>query len=180
MHYVAVLIAVIATLCPCVLAEASSANRGEAKVNEQLDRQKLDRDAFPERAFRARERGLRAELVQAGTDPRIPAPPKAVVLLVTFRVQQPQTDPGWWLDIESLNAQGEKRSVRIALVEPPRDTKETDRVPMPQNLQIPPGLMYGGAFWVDLSGLRQRRLLEPGHQLHVRYGNHSTTVAVTQ
>lgn len=162
----------------CARADAGSAIHREARVERELYRQKLDADAFPERAFRPGERGLRAELVRSAEEPRLRAPDKAVALLVLFRVPQEQSDPGWWLEIESLDAQGAPRTLRVALVEPPRPSRETHRVPMPKDLQIPPGLMYTGAFWVDVSALLQQRLIQPGRALRVRYGAAAVSVPV--
>jgi hypothetical protein len=156
------------------------AAQAEVRVNDSLYRRNLQDDSFVRREFQPRERGLRARIVRAQADSRIPAPPDAVVLLVLYRV--PETGDAtarWQLDVDSIDRDGKLRTVPIELRDPPLDPRETERVIPSPDVKIPAGLVSVGAFWVDLTPLVQASLLQPGQKARVRYDSYSATVPVT-
>lgn len=147
-------------------------------MNNDLYRRNLEDDAFARSAFKPRERGLRAQVMRGKADPRIPAPPDAVVLLVLYRVPETGEPMGWQLEVDLVGQDGKPRTVSIALRDPPLDPRETERATPSPDVKIPAGLISVGAFWVDLTPLVQRRLLLPGQQARVRHGSHQTMVPV--
>ena len=147
-------------------------------MNDDLYRRNLEDDAFASSAFQPRERGLRAQIMRAKADARIPAPADAVVLLVLFRVPETGEPVGWQLELELVGQDAKPRTVSIALRDPPLDPRETERATPAPGVKIPPGLISVGAFWVDLTPLVQRRLLQPGQQARVRHGSYQAAVPV--
>ncbi|HWJ00142.1 MAG TPA: hypothetical protein VNU96_14080 [Burkholderiales bacterium] len=175
---IAALLLLISASCTGEPAGGGAAAQAEVRVIDDLYRRNLADDAFARDAFQPRERGLRAQVMRAKTDSRIPAPPDAVVLLVLYRVPETGEPVGWQLELESVDKDGKPRAVSIALRDPPLDPRETQRPIPPPNVKIPPGLISVGAFWVDLTPLVERRLLIPGRQARVRHGSFQAAVPV--
>ena len=175
---IAALLLLISASCTGEPAGGSAAAQAEVRVNDDLYRRNLADDAFARDAFQPRERGLRAQIMRAKADARIPASPDAVVLLVLYRVPVTGEPVSWQLELESVDQDGKPRTLPIVLRDPPLDPRETQRPIPPPDVKIPPGLISVGAFWVDLTPLVQRRLLIPGRQARVRHGSYQAAVPV--
>jgi len=142
-------------------------------------RHELDDDAFPEHAFGPGAFGIFAELRPAGADRRIPSDRGAdLSLLVVFRLRdEAAADAVWRLEIEHLDA-GQTRVRRIDLVDPPADGNVSETVKPPANVQLPPGMIYRGAFWADVSELLRSGILSSASAARVTYANQSAVLRV--
>jgi len=148
-------------------------------MQDYVYRYELDDDAFPEHAFGPGAFGIFAELRPAGADRRIPSESGAELsLLVVFRLRdEAPADAAWRLEVEHRDA-GEPRMLRIDLVDAPADGNVTETVKPPADVQLPPGLIYRGAFWADVSVLLRSGVLSPGSAARVTYADQATTLRV--
>jgi hypothetical protein len=97
---------------------------------------------------------------------------------VVFRLpDEAAADAAWRLEVEHLDA-GEARVLRIDLVDSPPDGNVTETVKPPADVQLPPGLVYRGAFWADVSVLLRSGILSPGSAARVTYADQSAALRV--
>jgi len=145
-----------------------------------LYRHEMDDNVFPELKFGFGKRGIRIEFIQGKRDDRISAPPDVTaLLLVVFRL--PETgDPSivWQLDVEVDAEKGEHKVLVFPLLDAPVEGNVSECVAQPANQVIPPGLIFQGAFWVDLSDLCKRDGIVSGQRLFVRYGKDNSSIVV--
>lgn len=144
-----------------------------------LYRQVLDLAAFPELEREPGRYLVEAWLTKPGSDPRIPWPEKAqAALLVSYTLLAEQVAPGttWVLQVQGLGDDGKPRTLHVDLLQPALgDNMARARGP---GGPPSPGALYRGVFWVDLTQALKDRLLRPGDQLNLRYGNAGTTLTL--
>ncbi len=156
------------------LAAAATAHplQGSA-MNVTLYRNEFDSDLLPDLRLAPRQRGMLHRVLRGGEEPRLPEAAAAArtLLVVVFRLA---ADAGgstdWSLAFEEPDAEGRPQPRRVLLRNSPEDGNVGEHPTPPANLVPPPGLMYRGAFWVDLDPLLRMHRLPPGSTLQLRYG----------
>lgn len=148
-------------------------------MHRVLERKPLDLAAFPEVEHEPGKYLVEAWLKRPGADARIPLPEKSqLALLVSYTLlaEQVPADAAWLLEVQGLGDDGKPRSARFALLEPALGMNMV-RARGPGGPPSP-GALYRSVFWVDLTQPLKDRLLRPGDQLSLRYGNAGTTLSL--
>ena len=141
-------------------------------MNVTLYRNEFDGDLLPDLRLAPRQRGMLHRVLRAGEEPRLPpaAASARTLLVVVFRLAADAGSTEWSLTFEEPDAEGRPQTRRVLLRNAPEDGNVGEHPTPPANLVLPPGLMYRGAFWVDLDPLLRAHRLLPGSTLQLRYG----------
>lgn len=150
----------------------------DTKMNEYLYLHELDDDLFPEFAFGLGNKGIKPFLIKADSDSRIPAPKDAsLLLLVIFRLAASiNPNDAWLLEINRTALDGRITQMVIDLLDEPLEGNYQRIGEDEEWTPPPPGLIYRGAFWLDLSKLLNKKILDPSDMLRIRYGGNQVIV----
>jgi hypothetical protein len=142
-------------------------------MNTTLYRHEVDDDGFAELRQAPGQRGLKTVVMAANAEPRLPAAAQGVrrALLVVFRLGADAGTTEWSISFNVLDAQGHSHTVRQRLMDEPMDGNVAERPLGDPSTPMPPGLIYRGAFWVNLDPLVDAYHLSGGTVLKLRYGN---------
>lgn len=141
-------------------------------MNVSLYRHELDDDDYPELRQAPGQRGVRARVTAGAAEPRLPAAARSArrVLLVVFRLAASPVAGEWSLSFDVPDAAGRPRNVRLQLHDEPMDGNATERPQGDPSAPLPPGLIYRGAFWVDLDAMAGVYQLAGGAMLTLHHG----------
>lgn len=157
--------------------------RLEAAVNDTfLYYDILDDDRFPELKPGPGRKGIQARVIQPPGDPRIPAKPQGIPLLVVFRLDEPPqvmdpdlAPPGWQLGYDVPSADGQIKRHTILMRPMPKDGNYSQR-PIPDpNLRPLPGAIYRGALWTDVAALYAQKVFRSGMVIEIAYMQQAQT-----
>lgn len=156
-------------------------------MDTALLRQEIDEDLVTHLGPGEGVFGLQAQVLAPAELPALALPAATLrLLLVVFRLPEPAPEPprkgepgldrpatppaSWHLGFVRTDARGQPLARRIPLILPPAQGPETwkPRGQAPQRAPVG-GMVYRGAWWVDLTALARAGELRPGQPLRVDY-----------
>ncbi len=154
----------------------------EARVNDHLQFDVLDDEAFPELKVPVGRKGINVRVLKAPGDPRVPASTRATTLLVVFRLDEPGPPkdrsaplPNWHLGYTVTDSTGATQPRRIELLPKPPPGDNLEYAEPDPNMPHVPGLIYRGALWANLEGLYRQKIFKSGMTIEVGFDKQATT-----
>jgi hypothetical protein len=142
-------------------------------VVPSLQINRLDQELFPEFSMQAGEYAVQVRWVSPLKDKSLPLPdPLSPAIIVGYRflATQAPADSTWQLTVIRTQPDGKRSTQAFRLFEKHSGKDNEKRLSPPASTQVRPGQIFRGVYWVDLSELTKRKIIQSGDQMTLSYG----------